>query len=247
MQNINFWESKFQLCQYSSKLLETIAAINIQIKTPININEIKKACYYAREYHGIQLRKSGQPYYSHPLEVGRLFSQYTGNQDPKYYTTDLVVAAILHDCLEDTALTTDMIEKIFNKSVADKVQDLTRTKGSIKNTAADTLHSLFTQNKTGVLYIKIFDRLHNMRTLDAMLPEKRRKISEETYDHFTPYSEYFELYEVHQEFIDLCSKHLSSIKPDLPEYQNLLPRHYHYTFQLLSQAFQSDIYQMQNP
>jgi (p)ppGpp synthase/HD superfamily hydrolase len=174
MQNINSWESKFQPCLYSSKLLDAIAAINITVKTPTDIHQIKKACHIAREYHGSQLRKSGEPYYSHPLEVGHLFSEYTGTTDSRYYTTDLVIAAILHDCLEDTALTKDMIAKIFNKSIADKVEDLTRVKGTLKLTAADTLHSLFSQNKIGVLYIKIFDRLHNMRTLDAMKPEKRK-------------------------------------------------------------------------
>ena len=69
MEDIKSWESKFQPCEYSDKLLNLITELNKTARVPVNISEIKKACHVAREYHGSQLRKSGHPYYYHPLGV----------------------------------------------------------------------------------------------------------------------------------------------------------------------------------
>ena len=113
MEDINCWEEKFELCQYSDQLLNIISELNKRIKIPVNVKTIKKACYYARMYHGEQTRKSKEPYYSHPLMVAYLFASYVGKDIPQYYTTYLIVIAILHDCLEDTKFTYEMIVKIF--------------------------------------------------------------------------------------------------------------------------------------
>ena len=105
MEDVNNWQSKFAPCQYSDKLLNKLSLLNEQAKSPVDISEVTKAIYYARKYHGSQMRKSGEPYYSHPIEVAYLFAEYAGIENEQYYTTDLVATSILHDCIEDTVLT----------------------------------------------------------------------------------------------------------------------------------------------
>jgi (p)ppGpp synthase/HD superfamily hydrolase len=229
MNDVNNWVAKFQLCQYSGKLLSLIKELNKIMNVPVDIPTIKKACYYAKKYHGSQIRKSGEPYYSHPIEVAYLFAKYVSSNIAKYYTTNLITIAILHDCLEDTKLTKDMIAVIFNQSIANGVEDLTRLKHAMKTTAADTLNVLFIQYKFDILHIKIFDRLHNMSTIYAIEPTKQKKMIDETVSHFIPMAFYLESNEIKQEFIRLCRnaieqkscclKHklcplLSSVSPD---------------------------------
>ncbi len=204
MQDIDCWESKFQSCEYSDKLLNLIIELNKKAKVPVNLSEIKKACHVAREYHGDQKRKSGDPYYSHPLIVAYLFAKYVAENTPKYYTTDLIIIAILHDTIEDTTLTYEMIVEIFSEVIAEGVKDLTRLNNEIKTTAADTVNHLFEQYKFDILNIKIFDRLHNIRTISAMKPEKARKIIQETLVHFVLVASRLQLHEISEELEILC-------------------------------------------
>ena len=199
------WQSKFQLCEYSDKLLSLIAALNKNVSVPVDILEIKKACHIAREYHGDQKRKSGDPYYSHPLEVAYLFAKYVAVNAPQYYTTELIIVAILHDTLEDTKLTKDMISIIFVQEISDKVEDLTRIKFDKKITAAESVDLLFLEHKNDVLYIKLFDRLHNIRTIGSMDPEKQRSIAEETIFHLVPAAMVLGAKHIQEELVMLCS------------------------------------------
>jgi (p)ppGpp synthase/HD superfamily hydrolase len=215
MEDIKSWESKFQPCEYSDKLLNLITELNKTTKAPVNILEIKKACYYAREYHGSQLRKSGHPYYYHPIEVAYLFTKYVRENTPQYYTTNLIIIAILHDVIEDTKLTKDIIAVLFGNVVANGVEGLTRIKNGVKHKAYETLDSLYLQDKVGILYIKLFDRLHNARTLNFMSYAKQIKIAEETYDHFTIYAECLELDELNNELINICSQYIDIKLPPL--------------------------------
>ena len=208
MEDIKDWESKFQPCEYSDKLLNLIAELNKTAIVPANILEVKKACYYARKYHGDQKRKSGEPYYSHPFEVCYLLSDYTGREDWRHYTTDLIIIAILHDTIEDTTLTKDMIAKIFNHMIAEGVQDLTNIKDGVKTTAAHTVDLLYSQGKEDILLIKMFDRLHNIMTIDAMSPEKKKKTSKETLEDFIIFSMNYELDEMTQKLVKLCYQQL---------------------------------------
>ena len=75
MKDLNLWRSKFELCSYSNRLINKIILLN-EVNNNVDLNEVKKAIYYARKYHGQQKRETGEPYYSHPLEVAysiRLF------------------------------------------------------------------------------------------------------------------------------------------------------------------------------
>jgi (p)ppGpp synthase/HD superfamily hydrolase len=169
-------------CQYSTRLIEKLKLLDTE--EALDFALIDKAIYWAKKYHGDQLRKSGEPYYTHPLEVAYLFSEYVGKHELQYYTTDLIITAILHDTIEDTLLTKEMISKGFNESIANKVYDLTRIKVDRKISAGYTLELIYPQNKTDVLYIKIFDRLHNMKTISFMPEVKRNRIVDETIEYF---------------------------------------------------------------
>jgi (p)ppGpp synthase/HD superfamily hydrolase len=140
----------------------------------------------------VQKRQSGEPYYSHPLEVAYMFAEYTAEYDRKYFRTDLIITAILHDTIEDTTLTFERISRIFGHCVANQVMDLTRIKedGS-KISSADMVESLWREKKYGVLLIKQFDRLHNMQTIGAKSAEKIKKITDETMQTFLVLSTYF--------------------------------------------------------
>ena len=117
---------------------------------------------------GAQKRQSGEPYYSHPLEVAYMVAEHR-------FTTDVLVTSILHDTIEDTELTKEMIDYIFGFTIASQVEDLTRIKIDGKISVAEMVKSLWFQNKKDLLLIKYFDRLHNMRTINAKSPEKIQK------------------------------------------------------------------------
>ena len=118
-------------CKYSVRLIEKLKSLDTQ--NVLDFKLINKAIYFARKYHGIQLRKSGDPFYSHPLEVAYLFAEYTAREERQYYTTDLIITTILHDTIEDTSLTKERISQAFNESIASKVEDLTRIKVNKKS------------------------------------------------------------------------------------------------------------------
>ncbi len=139
---------------------ELTCKMNEEVNRPIDINEVKKAIYYAKKYHGSQMRQSGEPYYSHPLEVAYMISDYL-------FRTDIIVTSILHDTIEDTELTEKMIAYIFGKQVASQVEDLSRNKPHGKISSAETLDILLQQEKYDVALIKLFDRTHNIQTLET--------------------------------------------------------------------------------
>ena len=173
MNDLFCWELKYQTCAYSESLLNKIYLQNKKSNQQVDILEIKKAIYYAKKYHGSQKRLSGKPYYSHPLAVAELVA-------PHCFKTDILVTSILHDTIEDTDLTKDMLEYIFDVNIANKVDDLTRIKIDRKISSADMLELLWLQKKEDLLLVKFFDRLHNMQTIETKPIEKIRAISEET-------------------------------------------------------------------
>lgn len=201
-----------QNCQYSSDLITKINLLNMHSKHKVDIMVIKKAIWYAREYHGSQLRQSGEPYYSHPLAVAEMVADYC-------FETTILVTAILHDVLEDTDLTKEMITDAFGKQIADNVEDLTRIKPYGKITAAQTIQRLWVEGKYSLLLIKYFDRVHNLQTISAKSPEKVNKIIEETLKQFISLAIYFEKSNIpnlttnkHIDIVELCLKHYNNTK-----------------------------------
>ena len=218
----NYWDnSKYQYCAYAERLLNELILLNTKVKQPIDMYEVKKGIYYAKKYHGSQMRQSGEPYYSHPIEVAYMVAQYTALELPQYFRTDMIVTALLHDTIEDTPLTEKMIAYIFGSQVASQVQDLTRVKPHGKISSAEMVEILHKEKKPDVLFVKLLDRLHNMQTKSAKSPEKIRKIVKETLLSFFLFAQYFELPKLEQALRETC------ISNKLTE-----SRHFGKTFQL---------------
>ena len=104
-------------CQYSTRLINRLKELDRS--NQIDYEQVDKAIYWAKKYHGDQKRKSGEPYYIHPLEVAYMVAGHN-------LKTDVIVAAILHDIVEDTEVTVGMILDNFNERITQMVDRLTR-------------------------------------------------------------------------------------------------------------------------
>ncbi|WP_342269937.1 HD domain-containing protein [Rickettsia endosymbiont of Orchestes rusci] len=209
MEDIHFWEEKFEMCGYAAKLLDKITYLNKLVQYPIDIREIKKGIYYARKYHGTQMRQSGDPYYSHPIEVAYMVAEFTAIDVPKLFIPSMINAALLHDTIEDTPLTEDNIAKIFDRNIARHVEGLTRVKSYGKISAEESLNLLIQQKRHETGLIKVFDRIHNIQTLGAKSPEKAWKILMETISTFVTLSIYLEIPALEKKLCELCLDHLN--------------------------------------
>ena len=195
MEKNNSWITKYENCLYSDRLITKLISLNEKTKNKINILEIKKAMYYAKKYHGTQKRDSGEPYYSHPLEVAYMVSDYL-------FRTDIIITSILHDTIEDTSLTFEMIQSEFGLLVASQV-------AGGKISSAEMVKSLWLQKKYDLLLVKLFDRLHNIQTIGVKSPEKIHKIIEETISAFLVLAVYLNITDAEKEIIQLCSKYVN--------------------------------------
>lgn len=204
MGNANCWQSQFENCCYSNRLLDKLLLLNDKTQK-IDIFKVKKAIYYAKKYHGVQKRDSGEPYYSHPIEVAYIFTNYTSRENIKFFRTDMLVTCILHDTIEDTEITEKIIVDNFGKLVASQVQDLTRIKMGRKISSKEMVESLWIQGKYDILLIKLCDRIHNMQTIEIKSPEKIKKIIQETRCSFLPLAKYFGS-TIESELRQLCLK-----------------------------------------
>jgi (p)ppGpp synthase/HD superfamily hydrolase len=198
MEDLKDWESKFQECIYSKRLLRKILLLNSKQKTQVDIVAVKKAIYYARKYHGAQVRESGEPYYSHPIEVAYLIADYL-------FRTDILVVSILHDVIEDTDLSYEKLVHIFGIEIANQVNDLSRIKkDGQKPSSEEMLERLWSQEKYSLLMIKQFDRIHNLQTLSAKSEEKILRILKETIGNFILLAAYLEIPEAENNLVKMC-------------------------------------------
>jgi GTP pyrophosphokinase len=146
---------------------------------------LNRAYVYAMKAHGAQKRASGDPYFSHPLEVAAIL---TGLR----LDDATIVAAVLHDTIEDTASTREEIDQIFGEEIGRLVDGLTKLKRlDLVSKQAEQAENfrrmlLAVADDIRVLLVKLADRLHNMRTLQYVPPEKRRRIAQETLDIYAP-------------------------------------------------------------
>ncbi|WP_408608870.1 RelA/SpoT family protein [Acholeplasma hippikon] len=157
--------------------------ISHYIKKEENINLITKAYLLAKEKHLGQMRKSGEPYITHPVAVARILAEIEAGPNT-------LVAALLHDTVEDTDLTLAELEKQFGKDIASLVDGVTKLEKISFNQSTQTDNQqkmlLAMAKDIRVVLIKISDRMHNMRTLDSMIPEKQVRIAQETLDIYAP-------------------------------------------------------------
>jgi guanosine-3',5'-bis(diphosphate) 3'-pyrophosphohydrolase len=167
------------------------------------------AIAFAKEHHGEQIRVSGEPYYTHPIQVAGILADM--KMDP---TT--IVTAILHDTLEDTSATFEDIEKKFGHEVAtlvNGVSKLTKIESqTVEGKQAENFRKLLLamSEDIRVLLVKLADRLHNMRTLHHIVkPEKRRRIARETLDIYAPLAERVGVHKIKEELEDLAFAYLN--------------------------------------
>jgi (p)ppGpp synthase/HD superfamily hydrolase len=176
----------------------------------IDIELIKKAAYFAKKYHGIQKRKSGEPYYSHPVEVAILLAENCFAYMQNYFTTETIAAALLHDTIEDTELTLENLKLEFGEIIATYVEDLTRIKTCGKKiTAGESIEKLFIEGKTSSIIIKMFDRIHNLQTINAKSEKSIKKTVDETLKDFIPILITLETPELLHKLTELCYKSLN--------------------------------------
>ncbi len=176
-------------------------------KTEETAAMVRKAFTIANEAHYGTRRRSGEPYILHPIAVARIVADEIG------LGSKSVIAALLHDVVEDTDITLDDIESMFNPKIAQIVDGLTKIRGVLKNKegqAENFKKIVFTLSEdVRVIIIKLADRLHNMRTLDSMPPEKQIRIAEETNTLFVPLAHRMGFYRIKMELEDLCLKYLN--------------------------------------
>ncbi|MFP3121051.1 HD domain-containing protein [Rickettsia sp. R2] len=208
MEDISSWKEKFEICVYAKKLLDKLEYLNTKVKNPVDIEEVKTGIYYARKYHGSQMRQSGDPYYSHPIEVAIMLAEFVADEAPKLFTSNMINAALLHYTIEDTELTEKMIIKIFGKEIAKHVEGLTRIKPHRQISVEESLNLLIKQKRYDTALIKLFDRIHNVQTLAAKSPEKAKQIIVETFKKFLVVAIHLECYEIEEKFNEICYRFL---------------------------------------
>jgi (p)ppGpp synthase/HD superfamily hydrolase len=180
---------------------------------------LNKAYVFSMKAHGTQMRASGDPYFSHPIEVAGLLTDLK-------LDAETIATAILHDTIEDTLATPEQIEKLFGANVArlvDGVTKLSKIEALTENeSAAENLRKflLAMSDDIRVLLVKLADRLHNMRTLHFIKSEeKRRRIARETMDIYAPLAERIGMYEFMKEMqirIEAASTALIAQTPSQP-------------------------------
>ena len=176
-----------------------------------DLDLIQRAYVFSAQAHDGVVRRSGEPYISHPMNVANLLADMQLDEAT-------VAAGLLHDTVEDTDTTVDEIEELFGSDVADIVDGVTKiSQMDFESKAvqqAENIRKLILAmaEDIRVLMVKLADRLHNMRTLEFMSPVKQRLIAQETQDIYAPLANRLGLHRVKTELEDLCLRYL---KPDV--------------------------------
>jgi GTP pyrophosphokinase len=181
--------------------------VSYQALTAEDKKLIRKAFDIAVEAHAPQRRKSGEAYIFHPIAVSKIVAKQIG------LDATAIAAALLHDVVEDTEFTLEDIERLFNKNVARIVDGLTKISSikpdaNISQQAENFRKMLLTlHDDVRVIIIKIADRLHNMQTMDSMMPHKQVKIASETLYIYAPIAHRLGLYTIKTQLEDLGLKY----------------------------------------
>lgn len=166
------------------------------------VKKVERAYSYAEQCHSGQMRQSGDPYISHPLAVANILADMRLDHES-------LMAALLHDVIEDTGVTKGQISRRFGRTVADLVDGVSKLSGIEFETKAQLQAESFQKMTLAmskdirVVLVKLADRLHNMRTLGVLAPEKRRRIARETLEIYAPIAQRLGINDVRIEFEDL--------------------------------------------
>lgn len=177
-------------------------------KPDVNEALLNKAYVYAMQKHGSQKRASGDPYFSHPLEVAAILTDMRLDEAT-------IAIALLHDTIEDTDATRAEIDQLFGPEIGKLVEGLTKLKKldlvSKKAVQAENLRKLLLaiSDDVRVLLVKLADRLHNMRTLGVMREDKRLRIAEETMDIYAPLAGRMGMQDMREELEELAFRYIN--------------------------------------
>ena len=169
------------------------------------VNAVRRSYYYAEQAHDGQLRSSGEHYVTHPLAVATILADM-------HMDHQSLMAAMLHDVIEDTGIPKEAIVAQFGDSVAELVDGVTKLTQMKFGTKAEAQAENFQKMAMAmardirVILVKLADRLHNMRTLGALNPEKRRRIAKETLEIYAPIANRLGMNRIYAEFEDLGFK-----------------------------------------
>ena len=169
-------------CMYSTKLMNKLDEFSKEKNVKLNMKLIEKAVTFAKKWHDKQMRKTGDhPFYFHPLKVAEMVAE-------RYCKTDVIVAAILHDTVEDSECTVGLIEEKFNARIAQIVDRLTNKRFEngkhIKLSFEETINRLQKLGDDEALFIKQMDRQHNLETIKGLKAGKQKKMVEESNNYF---------------------------------------------------------------
>ncbi|NDV86637.1 RelA/SpoT family protein [Aurantimonas aggregata] len=186
------------------ELVEKVAAYKPDLDEAL----LNRAYVYAMQKHGTQKRASGDPYFSHPLEVAAILTEM-------HLDEATVAVALLHDTIEDTDATRKEIDQLFGPTIGHLVEGLTKLKRldlvSKRAAQAENLRKLLLAiaDDVRVLLVKLADRLHNMRTLGHMAPDKRARIAQETMDIYAPLAGRMGMQDMREELEDLAFRYIN--------------------------------------
>lgn len=186
---------------------------DLQYLSEKDLKDIERAFELGKLLHEGQMRKSGEPYFTHPIAVARLLATWKADKDT-------IIAALLHDTIEDTEATLATIKKEFGPAVETLVDGVTKLNyqdldGSPSlNERVETLRKMFTlmQEDVRMMVIKLADRLHNMQTIEFRSPNKQKTVAQETLDIYVKIADRLSMFDVSDELESLC---LAVLEKDL--------------------------------
>ena len=194
-------------------VLESYHALEEKIKQynhNLDAKRLYAAFQYADQAHSGQLRKDGSPYITHPLAVAEIVAELE-------LDTDSIIAALLHDCIEDTGATHEEIAKLFGATVADLVEGVTKlTRVQYTSKEEEQMENLRKMlmamaKDIRVILIKICDRLHNMRTMEYQTPRKQREKALETMEIYAPIAHRLGMQKIKWELEDISLRYLDPV------------------------------------
>ena len=180
---------------------------------PDQVDLVRRAYYYAEQAHDGQLRSSGEHYITHPLAVARVLADM-------HMDHQSLMAAMLHDVIEDTGIPKEAISTQFGENVAELVDGVTKLTQMNFGTKAEAQAENFQKMAMAmardirVILVKLADRLHNMRTLGALNGEKRRRIAKETLEIYAPIANRLGMNRIYAEFEDLGFKAMHPMRAE---------------------------------
>jgi len=187
-----------------AETVDTLALALTEYLGETQIEQVKKAYYFADEAHTGQKRKSGEPYITHPLAVAGILAEM-------HMDHQCLMAALLHDVIEDTGVPKHTLAVEFGEDVADLVDGVSKLKYMFHSRAEAQAENfqkmtLAMAKDIRVILVKIADRLHNMRTLGHLSPDKRRRIAKETLEIYAPIANRLGMNNIRVEFEELGFK-----------------------------------------